>query len=414
MKSKAKYILTALLCAVLLFAAGCEDEPAGESSAESGTTVSQTSSVTEESSDLPDSVVESSEDSVIEVSFDDSSEEASSEETSSTPAPRPIFRDEEEPHLEEIVLSEIEEKGFALLQNRLTVEIGDQIRIPYEFTPIGTTNRALTWTSTNPKAVTVASDGTLTALGTGITYIRATTSTGRYSECKVEVVAELPMSALAKRIKAVAAGEFGGKHFALCDVDLDGVQELIVRVTPAVGLPSVEIYEIEVEPVEEPEGSEEPEEPITPMPEGWLLGFDTGDDEEWAVWEREDGKRFLLVSFSQKLTNGDVHHVMLEISLSEQQENDTDETSDEAPWEPVLQCVYILTREVHDGESRYFAQIDGEFAECDSNTYQSVRSAYFAANKQLPEYALEWVGGNDPKEIESQLKEFDFGQDMTR
>ena len=132
---------------------------------------------------------------------------------------------------------------------------------------------------------------------------------------------------------------------------------------------------------------------------------DTGDDEEWAVWERKDGTRYLLVSFSQHLENGDVRHVMLELTLSEPTE---DETFEEEPTLPVLQCVYILTREVHDGESRYFAQVDGTFAECDSSTYQSVRSAYFADHKQLPEYAPEWISGNDPEEIEQQLKELSF------
>lgn len=413
MRFQVKAILGAILCAAMLFAAGCGDEPAGESSSESSTAVSQTSSAAEESSVISESSAVSSEDSVIALPSEDSTETESSEETSSeessTPAPRPIFRDDEEPHLEEIVLPAIEEKGFALLQGRLTMELGEQTKIPFEFTPIGTTNRALTWTSTNTKAVTVSSDGTLTAVGTGITYIRATTSTGRYSECKVEVVAELPLSALAKRIKAVASGEFGGKYFALCDVDLDGVQELIVRTTPAKGLPSVGIYEIEVEPVEEPEEpdvSEDSQEPEVSMPEGWVIGFDTGDDEEWAVWERKDGTRFLLVSFSQNLENGDVHHVMLEVNLSEPPAPETGEE----PEEPALQCVYILTREVHNGESRYFAQIDGAFAECDNDTYQSVRSAYFSAKKQLSGYALKWVSGNDPKEIENELEELSFAK----
>ena len=137
-----------------------------------------------------------------------------------------------------------------------------------------------------------------------------------------------------------------------------------------------------------------------------MLGFDTGDDEEWAVWERKDGTRFLLVSFSQNLENGDVHHVMLEVNLSEPPAPETGEE----PEEPALQCVYILTREVHNGESRYFAQIDGAFAECDNDTYQSVRSAYFSANKQLSGYALKWVSGNDPKEIENELKELSFAK----
>lgn len=396
MKNKVKYILGVFLCTAMLFAAGCEDEPAAVSTSESS---AETSSATEESSESLESFESSdvsSEDSVIALPSEDSSETESSEESSeesSVPEPRPIFRDDKEPHLEEIVLPEIAEKGFALSQSRLTMELGETAKIPYEFTPIGTTNRALTWTSTNEKAVTVSADGTLTAVGTGITYIRATTSTGRYSECKVEVVAELPLSALAKRIKSIASGGFGGKHFALCDVDLDGKQELLVRTTPAKGLPTVAVYEIEPE-------SDDPaaEEPI--------LSFETGDDEEWAVWERKDGTRFLLVSFSQKLENGDVHHVMLEVNLSEPPAPETGKE----PEAPVLQFVYILTREVHDGESRYFAQIDGAFSECDENTYQSVRSAYFDANKQLAGYALKWASGNEPKEIESKLDDMSFAK----
>ncbi len=404
MKRMVKYILGALLCTVLLFAAGCENEPAGESSAESSHAVSQDSSVTEESSALPESSEESSESSVIEISFDESSEESSEEtssEESSEPERDPIYRGEDEPHIEEIVLSEILEKGFALTQSRLTMELGEQAKIPFEFTPIGTTNRTLTWTSTNEKAVTVASDGTLTAVGTGITYIRATTSTGRYSECRVEVVAELSLSALSKRIKAVASGEYRGLHFALCDVDLDGIQELIVRSKSAEGLPTINIYEIEAEPKEETPSTDETDEP---KPEGWVLGFDTGDDEEWAVWERKNGSRFLLVSFSQNLANGDERHVMLEIDLTDPPAPETGEE----PEEPVLQCVYVLTREVHDGESRYFAQVDGDFIECDSDGYQVVRNAYFNVNKQLPGYALTWVSGNTPKEIEQLLKGLTF------
>ena len=424
-KIKCKYAACVLACLVLLLAAGCEDAPDGEQSAESSIAVSQTSSVTEEGSASSESEPDYSEESMIALPSEDSSaEEASSEdvsEESSRSEPRPIYRDEEEPRLEEIVLPVIREQGFALTQDRMTVEVGERFRISYEFTPIGTTNRTLTWTSTNTKAVTVASDGTLTAVGKGITYIRATTATGRYAECKVEVVDELPYSELAKRIKAVADGEFGGLHFALCDIDQDGVQELISRRTPAEGLPRVEIYEIEIEASSEEssdasskeisdeseEISDESSEDVSdepseePMPEGWVLGFDTGDDEEWAVWERKDGTRFVLVSFSQKAENGDVKHVMMEITPVQP------DKTDEEP-KPVLQCVSVLMREVKNGENTYYALQDGVFAECDSDTYQAVRTAYFADNKQQNGYALTWVGGTEPKAIEKELEELTF------
>lgn len=460
MKNKVKYILGALFCAVLLFAAGCEDEPAVESPSESSTAVSQASSAAEESVALPDSSDESTESSELEISIDESESEESSEisdeiseesfetspetsaETSSVPVQRPIYRDEDEPRIEEIVLPDIAEKGFSLTQKELTVELGDRFGIPFAFSPLGTTNKTLKWTTTDPEVIRVAGDGTLTAVGVGVAYVRATTSKGRQSECRVEVVEEIPLSALGMRIEAVASGEYGGLHFALCDVDQDGTQELIVRTTPAAGLPAVDIYEIEVEPADEdPEVSgensdgsevtdeisdelavsEEVEEsdtetdvsdepigdPAVPRPEGWVLGFETGDNEEWAVWERSDGSRFLLVSFSQNFENGNVHHVMLELSLSEVPEP----KEGEEPQEPVLQCVYILTREVHGGTSRYFAQIDGEFTECGKSTYQSVRSAYFSENKQQSGYALTWANGDDPEEIEKMLAELTFAEE---
>lgn len=367
MRFKKRYILYTYFLALCLLAVGCANDPVEESSAEtSGSQVSGGG----ESSEVPESSEEAS-------SFEESiaismPEESSMEESA---APLPVYRNDEEPKLEDIKLPAIAEQGFAFLQSKLTMELGSNTSIPFEFTPIGTTDKTLAWTSSNEKAVTVSADGKLTAVGPGVSYIRAETPKGNYAECRVEVVEELPLSPIAALIKKVTSGNLKGRQFALYDVNMDGTAELLTRKLGENGLPVVDILDA---------SSGES-----------LLFFETGSDEEWAVWEREGGSRFVLISFSQPMGDGAVRYVVDELTVC----------FDEETKEERLCIERVLVREALTGGSVYYARIDGEFVSCENDTYQSVRSVYFGSIKQFQSTHATWVSGTDFEEIAKKLKE---------
>lgn len=384
MRMKKYLILIAAICLVL-FAAGCEEHwstVSGESSAapsqsegESsvGTSSGEDSSyVSEISIDWPseDSSVDDSEDESDpeDSSAMESSAPESSEESSFVPDFSGIYRDESEPKLEDIVISPIEEKEFVFKQTEMMALLGSKVEVPYEFTPVGTTNRTLIWQSSDQEVIRVEEDGSLTAVSLGVATVTATTPKGNQATCVVEVVEEIPMSPLATLIYHKTQGGFTGWTFALQDVDQDGTAELLARTHGEDGLPVIWVMNAAT-------GEE-------------LYSFKTGVDEEWALWKRKDGSRFILVSYTQNLKNGDVVYAMDELTS--------------AGGKAV--CSPVLCRKVSGGNSQYNARIDGVLMSCDKATYNTVRTTYFAENTQTEELAPRWVGGPDAETIATALQ----------
>lgn len=386
-----KYLfLTAALCLVF-FAAGCTEQGGTESHATSETSSvsggeessAYGSSLGEESSYVSEIIISwpSDESSLEEISGDESDPEDSSQVESSAPEssevsrPEPdfsgIYRDESEPKLEDIVISPIEEKEFAFKQTEMMVLLGSKVEVPYEFTPVGTTNRALSWTSSDSEVIRVEADGSLTAVSLGEATVTAVTPKGNKASCLVKVVEEIPMSPLATLIHGKTEGAFAGWTFALQDVDLDGTDELLARTFGEDGLPVITVMNVSTGET--------------------LFSFTTGVDEEWATWKRKDGSAFILVSYTQNLKNGDTVYAMDELTLS--------------GGKPV--CSPVLCRKVSGGNSSYNARIDGILMNCDKNTYNTIRTAYFAENTQTKELTVRWVGGMDAETIATALQSKD-------
>ena len=194
------------------------------------------------------------------------------------------------------------------------------------------------------------------------------TPKGNQATCVVEVVEEIPMSPLATLIYHKTQGGFTGWTFALQDVDQDGTAELLARTHGEDGLPVIWVMNAAT-------GEE-------------LYSFKTGVDEEWALWKRKDGSRFILVSYTQNLKNGDVVYAMDELTS--------------AGGKAV--CSPVLFRKVSGGNSQYNARIDGVLMSCDKATYNTVRTTYFAENTQTEELAPRWVGGPDAETIATALQ----------
>ena len=383
-----KYLILFAAICVLLLAAGCteqEEISRGESSSastgeESSHADQSFESSVEESSYIVEISIPWSEDESSEIDLsedesdpeDSSVEEPSQPESSETSRYEPdfsgIYRDESEPKLEDIVISPIEEKDFDFKQTEMMVLIGSKVEVPYEFIPVGTTNKKLTWQSSDHEVIRVEEDGSLTAVALGEATVTAITSKGNKATCLVKVVEEIPMSPLASLIYKKTEGSFNGWTFALQDVDGDGVAELLARTHGEDGLPVN--YVIRVSDGEE------------------LYSFVTGVDEEWATWKRKDGSTFILVSYTQNLKNGDTAYGMDELTLID----------GKPAASPVL---------YRKASGEYNARIDGNFLKCDKAAYNSVRTAYFAENTQTKELELRWMGGMDAETIATALQRED-------
>lgn len=78
--------------------------------------------------------------------------------------------------------------GVSLDKDINELVVGDTFRLTADITPIGATNRNVTWTSSNEAVATVDNRGKLTALGAGEAIITVTTNDGSFSaSCTVTV-----------------------------------------------------------------------------------------------------------------------------------------------------------------------------------------------------------------------------------
>ncbi len=357
----------ATLAVLFLSFCACETgEQSGLSESDSSeSALPEVSSVPVES--LPSvPAVESSVDVSIDVSSQVSA--AVSSEEFSEPADgefRP-WRGDGEPDLKGLRLPAIPEEGFSFLQRSLTLRAGETGKVAYEFQPVGASNRTLTWSSSDETVVTV-SDGKLTAGEPGTAIVRAETAAGNSAECRVTVVSPDALSSLTLLALRVTGGELAGRKFSRYDANLDGNAELFVRETGADGVPVVTAYASDGRV---------------------LLSTRTGDGEEWAIWRREGGERYLLLSYTRTV-NGNQRYALDEVTASGSS----------------AICSPLFARETApDGSVSYFRASGGGLATCDGNTYDRLRKEYFTKNHQLPETVLQWVSGETERELDEELR----------
>lgn len=361
---KRKLSVAVIFLTGLLLIVGCGGSPDDGSGAESVSTVS---SVSEESS------VASSEVSSLpeETTSDEPSEpeettsDASSEESPGEYAP---WREEGEPDLGNLKLPSIPEEGFSFLNRSLTLRVGESATVGYEFKPVGASNRALTWSSSDENVVKVEG-GRLTAVGLGSATVRAQTVNGRSAECRVTVVAQGTLSPLGALAASLANGNFDGWKFSKYDVELDGTAELFVRRMGEDGVPVVTIYRASGDVV---------------------TSFATGSDEEWAMWRRlKTGSRYLLLSYTRTTADGGTRSVLEEVTAS--------------GGMPVRQAIFARET-APDGTVTYYRSSGGELTSCDEASYRRARETYFADHRQIPETVLKWVTGRNAGEVDEALR----------
>lgn len=361
-----KLSAAAVLLTLLFLIVGCTEAPDDGSSGESLSTVpsgpAESSVVSSETvSSVPEE--SSSEDTSSEESASKDPSESSDDTSSGGFSP---WREEDEPDLGGLHLPAIPEEGFSFLKHSLTLRMGESATVGYEFKPVGTTNRKLVWSSSDETVVKVE-DGRLTAVGIGKATVRAETSGGRSAECRVTVVAEDALSPLGALAAALADGNFNGLQFAKYDAELDGTAELFLRRFGTDGVPVVTVYNGDGEA---------------------LLTVSTGTDEEWAIWRRKSGDRYLLLSYTQATATG-TRYVLEEIIVS--------------GGKPVRKAIFARET-AFDGTISYYRASGGGLTLCDEETYQRERKTYFSENRQLPETVLTWVSGQTAGEVDSALR----------
>ena len=368
--------LAALAVTAALFLAFCACE-SGEPIQPSGNEPTE-SVLSAESSSLPAESVssvppESSSDASSEASADDGSSPTpdtsdASSDASSEPADEEFrpWRGDEEPDLGGLKLPTIPEEGFSFLQRSLTLRAGETAQVAYEFKPIGASNRSLSWSSSDETVATVA-DGMVTAVGPGTATVRAETAAGRSAECRVTVVPSDTLSPLTRLALRLTDGELAGRQFSRYDVNLDGSAELFVREIGADGVPVVTVYASDGQV---------------------LLSTRTGAGEEWAIWRREGGGRYLLLSYT-RTANGVQRYALDEVTASG----------------GGAVCSPLFARETaSNGAVSYFRASGDALASCDGDTYDRLRKEYFSKNKQLPETELQWVSGETEQELDEALR----------
>lgn len=297
----------------------------------------------------------------------ESSETVSSDVSSEPPDEefRP-WRGDGEPDLGGLKLPTIPEEGFSFLQRSLTLRAGETAQVAYEFKPIGASDRSLSWSSSDETVATVA-NGTVTAVEPGTATVRAETAAGRSAECRVTVVPSDTLSPLTRLASRLTGGEFAGRQFSRYDVNLDGSAELFVREIGADGVPVVTVYASDGQV---------------------LLTTRTGDGEEWAIWRRKEGGRYLLLSYT-RTANGVQRYALDEVTASG----------------GGAVCSPLFARETaSNGAVSYFRASGGALASCNGDTYDRLRKEYFSKNKQLPETELQWVSGETEQELDEALR----------
>ncbi len=86
----------------------------------------------------------------------------------------------------------IKATNITLNETNITLEKGKTQKLTATITPTNTTDKTITWSSSNTNILTVETDGTITAKSEGTASITATTSNGLSAVCYVEVIKSAP------------------------------------------------------------------------------------------------------------------------------------------------------------------------------------------------------------------------------
>lgn len=89
--------------------------------------------------------------------------------------------------------ADVQADSVSLNVSSLKMETGDTSRLTATVLPANTTDKSVTWKSSNDAVAAVASDGTVTALKRGTATITATTANGKTASCKVTITLAAPV-----------------------------------------------------------------------------------------------------------------------------------------------------------------------------------------------------------------------------
>ncbi|MDE7452256.1 MAG: Ig-like domain-containing protein, partial [Paramuribaculum sp.] len=87
-----------------------------------------------------------------------------------------------------ITVKVIDADSITLNLNDTIMAEGDYVQLTATISPENTTNKTVTWNSTDETVATVDANGRVTAFKSGITYITATTANGLTTSCEITVV----------------------------------------------------------------------------------------------------------------------------------------------------------------------------------------------------------------------------------
>ena len=76
---------------------------------------------------------------------------------------------------------------IAFVEDSIEIIVGNTLKMDYVILPDNTTNKKVTWKSSNISVADVSNTGTITAMGEGTTVITVTTANGKIDECLVTV-----------------------------------------------------------------------------------------------------------------------------------------------------------------------------------------------------------------------------------
>ena len=83
--------------------------------------------------------------------------------------------------------TDIQAQSIELSEKNIVIESGKTVAIVAQVLPENTSNKTVTWTSSNKKVATVSSQGVITGVGNGTAVITGTTTNGKTATCNITV-----------------------------------------------------------------------------------------------------------------------------------------------------------------------------------------------------------------------------------
>lgn len=141
---------------------------------------------------------------------------------------------------------EILPTNIVLSRSSATLNEGDTLTLTASITPGSSTNKSVSWTSSNTNAVTVASNGTVTAKAAGSAVITAETSNGKKAVCTITVQPKVCVHEYGEWItEKDAACTEDGSRYRVCTKCGEGRE---TEVLPAAGHKFAEEWTVTKEP----------------------------------------------------------------------------------------------------------------------------------------------------------------------